>query len=127
MASLVAPDVPNKQRKARRPSQEPTAHDVGRSLNPVLVDMLPAGEAGQTEVARRLKLSVSSLQRGLRAEGQTFRQVLETTRKSLALRYIQEGTYALSEVAYLLGFADQSSMTRAFRRWTGVAPSEYVA
>jgi len=103
------------------------AGPLTRQVQDLLVDMLPAGEAGQAEVARRLTLSVSSLQRGLRSEGQTFRQLLETTRKTLALRYIKEGTYALSDVAYLLGFADQSSMTRAFRRWTGVAPSEYVA
>jgi AraC-like DNA-binding protein len=98
-----------------------------RQVQGLLADMLPAGEASQAQVARRLSISVSSLQRSLRAEGQTFRKLLESTRKTLAQRYIEAGTYTLSDVAYLLGFADQSSMSRAFRRWTGVAPSEYGA
>jgi len=30
-------------------------------------------------------------------------------------------------VAFLLGFADQSNFTRAFRRWTGRTPRQYLA
>jgi AraC-like DNA-binding protein len=38
---------------------------------------------------------------------------------------MQQGVHSVSEVTYLLGFADVSSFSRAFRSWVGVSPSEY--
>jgi AraC-like DNA-binding protein len=70
---------------------------------------------------------MSSLQRALRSEGTSYRDLLEDTRRSLAEQYIAEQNYNLAQIAYLLGFADQSNFTRAFKRWTGMSPSEYRA
>jgi AraC-like DNA-binding protein len=38
---------------------------------------------------------------------------------------MRQGRHSVSEVTYLLGFADVSSFSRAFRNWTGVSPSEF--
>ena len=41
--------------------------------------------------------------------------------------YLQEGRLSLTEIAFLVGFTDQSNFSRAFRRWTGVSPGEWKA
>ena len=46
-------------------------------------------------------------------------------RKDLAMRYLREPEMAICEVAYLLGFSESSALHRAFKRWTGMTPSEF--
>jgi AraC-like DNA-binding protein len=79
--------------------------------------LLPSGEVDQTLVASALQLSRRSMQRKLQQENASFRQLVDETRKDLALRYLQDETLSLAEVAYLLGFAETSSLSRALRRW----------
>ena len=95
-------------------------------LHAILVDLLPSGGVSQEAVAQRLHTSVSTLQRQLRAEGSSYRAVLDKTRRELALHYVADRRYTLSEIAFLLGFADQASMSRAFKRWTGTSPKKYA-
>jgi AraC-like DNA-binding protein len=79
-------------------------------------------EAHANGVARRLHVSTRTLQRKLVAAGTTFRAVCDTSRHGLAQAYLSDPNVSLSEVAFLLGFSDQTSFARAFRRWTGVPP-----
>ena len=69
-------------------------------------------------------MSVRNLQRRLKEVGTTFRTLLETVRKDLASTYLHDPDIEFAEVAFLLGFSDQSAFSRAFRRWTGHSPSE---
>jgi AraC-like DNA-binding protein len=82
-----------------------------------LARTLPQGEVGQEAIARSLNLSLRSMQRKLRQEGTSFRELLEETRRSLAAQYGRDSTLSASEIAYLLGFAEASSFSRAMRRW----------
>ena len=50
-----------------------------------------------------------------------------STRQRLAEDYLRQGRYSLSDIAFLLGYSDQSSFTRAFRRWTGMTPGQFQA
>ena len=72
-------------------------------------------------------MSLRSLQRHLGDEGHTFRGLLEDTRKALAMDYVRGGMHALAEVAFRLGFADQSAFSKAFKRWTGLSPAAYAS
>jgi AraC-like DNA-binding protein len=90
----------------------------------VLVHMLPAGEIDEREVARELNTSPRTLQRRLAAEDHTFRGLLDEVRRSLAVAYTTEGRMSIKEISYLLGFSAPSNFTRAFKRWTGQAPSQ---
>jgi len=83
-------------------------------------------EAGSAEdVARALNVSVRTLQRKLVATGTTFREVSERVRGRLAEGYLTDPEVSIAEVAFLLGFSDQSSFNRAFRRWTGESPGRW--
>jgi AraC-like DNA-binding protein len=99
--------------------------DVALQVHRRLLDLLPQGEASIDKVAGRLHMSRRTLQRHLADEGQTFRGLVDETRKTLAIEYVRNGKYPLVEVAFRLGFGDHSSFTKAFRRWTGLSPSQF--
>lgn len=90
-----------------------------------LQEMLPAGESSIEEVANRLAMSKRSLQRKLSEEMSSYQEVLNATRRDLAQAYLSRSSASLVEIAYLLGFQDANSFSRAFRDWTGRTPGEY--
>lgn len=98
------------------------AGGLSQQLAALLRDLLPSGEPKQKEVCERLGMSARSFQRRLAQEQTTFRDVLNATRHHLALAHLRGGQHSVSEVAFLLGFAEVSAFTRAFKRWTGSSP-----
>lgn len=68
-----------------------------------------------------------SLQRHLGDEGHSFRALLEQTRKTLAMSYVRRRKEPLVQVAFRLGFSDQSAFSKAFKRWTGLSPAASAA
>lgn len=86
---------------------------------------LPNGEPSAEGIAQTLHLSLRSLQRHLADEGTRYEHLLSDTRHALALAHMRDPRCSISEIAYLLGFADTSSFSRAFKRWTGQSPSQY--
>jgi AraC-like DNA-binding protein len=80
------------------------------------------GELGPEGVAARLAVSERTLQRRLREEGVSFAGLEEEVRRGRAFELLRDGQLALFEVAFLLGFSDPSAFSRAFRRWSGMAP-----
>ena len=90
-----------------------------------LMELLPSGAPSKAQVARRLATSPRSLQRLLAAEGTSFSELLADARLALARSYLDEGRLPVTEIAFVLGFADTSAFSRAFRRWTGIAPSDW--
>lgn len=98
---------------------------VATAVSRMLVQTLPSGRSDQETIASRLHRSRSTLQRQLSSEGTSYRDILETTRQALASRYLKEGDYSQAQIAFMIGFADQSNFARAFKRWTGVSPGEF--
>jgi AraC-like DNA-binding protein len=93
----------------------------------VVTQRLSKGEPSQEDVAELLNMSARTLQRKLGDCGITYREILDETRRVLALAYLSAPRHTVSEVTYLLGFSAGSSFTRAFRRWTGQSPSGWRA
>lgn len=91
----------------------------------MILELLPSGEASLQRVAIEMRVGVRSLQRQLRAEGTTFLEMLNTTRKEVAREYLRDNSMDLTEIAFLLGFSEQSTFSRSFRRWTGTSPHQY--
>lgn len=101
--------------------------EQGRSLRDqveaAVLPVLHTGAATADAVARSLLISRQTLYRRLKAEGTSFEQVLDTLRHELALHYLSGRKVSVKETAYLLGFSDPAAFSRAFKRWTGAAPS----
>jgi AraC-like DNA-binding protein len=98
---------------------------LSRQVKARLIEQMPSGRVSQDTVASALHMSSRTLQRRLQEEGTSYKQLLAETRHELATRYMTRSDSQVSEVAYLLGFSEVGNFTRAFKRWTGVAPSEY--
>ena len=98
---------------------------VATEIRQMLIQMLPSGRTDQETVAERLYRSRSTLQRQLKSEGTSYREILESTRQSLAEQYLKDGTYSQADIAFMTGFADQSNFARAFKRWTGKSPGQF--
>ncbi len=90
---------------------------IERSLR----DGTPTADA----VARTLGVGARSLARRLREEGQTFGGLLSSVRQARVRTLLGDPNLTQAEVAFLLGYRDQASFHRAFRRWFGTTPAAF--
>ena len=86
---------------------------------------LSGGNPQLNKVAGALGLTSWTLQRRLRSLDVTFNDLVRAARRDLALRYVAEPHIPMTEIAFLLAYADLSACSRAFRQWTGMAPAHY--
>jgi len=93
------------------------AHHIASSLG--------SGGASLGQVAASLSMSPRTLQRRLAEHRVEFSDLVEGVRRSLAETYVAQTEYSFTEVALLVGYSETSSFSRAFRRWTRLAPQEY--
>ncbi|NIR59551.1 MAG: AraC family transcriptional regulator [Gammaproteobacteria bacterium] len=77
------------------------------------------------KVAAGLGMTSWTLQRRLKSLNVSFHDLVQASRRDLALRYVAEPHIPLTEVAFLLGYSELSAFSRAFRQWTGMAPARY--
>jgi AraC-like DNA-binding protein len=101
--------------------------NVAARCKAVLLERLASGESPEADIAKALHMSRRTLQRKLAEADLTYQQLVDDTRRDLALRYIEDPGKSITEITFLLGFSGQSAFTRAFRRWTGTAPTDYRA
>jgi AraC-like DNA-binding protein len=98
---------------------------TSREVVSKIVQQLPDGPPSQKEIAGALNVSNRTLQRKLKDEGTSFVDLLQDTRLKLAQKYLARPDRSVVETAYLLGFSEPSTFSRAFKRWTGLAPADY--
>lgn len=77
------------------------------------------------EVANRLHVSGSTLQRRLALEGTSFQSLKDKLRRDLAIERLTTSKTPVAQLAVDLGFADATAFNRAFKLWTGSTPSSY--
>lgn len=109
-------------------AQQLAAHskaDLVSRCEAFLLKQLTSGEPSVGDLVKALGMSRRTLQRKLREMGTSYHEILEETRYELAKRYLQESARSVTEITFLLGFSEQGAFTRAFKRWSGTAPSSY--
>ena len=88
---------------------------------------LPTGQCSIERCAKKLGNSVRALQAHLSDCGVKFSDILEKQRVELAQVYLEQPELSLDDIAALLGYSEQSSFGRAFKRWTGATPQRFRA
>jgi len=76
-------------------------------------------------VAVELGLTRRTLQRRLADVGVKFSDLVDVTRRDMALARLLTGVGSLKALSLDLGYSDQAHFTRSFKRWTGSAPTIY--
>ena len=99
--------------------------DISHRLRQVLLPLMPKCEATLEHAALALGMSPRSLQRHLDQESFKFQEILDLVRQELARIYLRDPQLSILDVSLLLGYAEQSSFTRAFRNWFGATPSSW--
>jgi AraC-like DNA-binding protein len=90
---------------------------AGAATRVAIRETIGADPPSLQRVAAALHISERTLQRQLHREGTTFAAQLDVVRRELAEQWLAEGRLTRTEIAYLLGFSQPSSLSRALRRW----------
>ncbi|MDJ0765237.1 MAG: AraC family transcriptional regulator [Myxococcota bacterium] len=110
-----------KQMLSTLPKSDPQVQEVRRAI----FEALSSGDLAMRSIGRKLGISQSSLRARLAKQNLTYRYLLFTMRRDLALSYLENKQWTITDIAFILGFSDPSAFKRTFRRWTGKTPSEY--
>lgn len=98
---------------------------VVAAVRAAIVRNLAQDRARLSLIAAEMGVTPRTLQRKLAEAGTSFQQVLDRTRHELAQDYLKQGKWSLAEIAFMLGYQEQSSFCHAFKEWTGVNPGAY--
>ncbi len=96
-----------------------------RKTSKEIIRLLPGKAPTENDIAFAMNMSKRNLQRKLKDVDLTYGTLSTDIRRGLAKEYIRDLSLSLSEVAYLLGYSDQSTFTRAFGSWFNQSPKRY--
>lgn len=105
----------------------PADDDLVSTVERAVASAMSRGVPDIEVVATQLGMGSRTLQRRLADAETGFQELVDTVRRSYAERYLADNRLALTEVAFLVGFAEPSNSHRAFRRWTVTTPAAYRA
>jgi AraC-like DNA-binding protein len=105
---------------ARLPAAASYADHVRRAI----AHAIQRGSLTVTAVAREMHASPRTVQRRLADAGTTHTRLVDEVRRELAMRYIESPRLSITEIAFLLGYEDEGSFRRTFRKWTGKSPTQ---
>jgi AraC-like DNA-binding protein len=94
-------------------------------LRELIARWLVTGRPPIRSTSREVAMSVRTLQRRLADRGWSYTELVDDVRRSVAQSRVADLQTPFKAVAMDLGFAEQASFTRAFRRWTGLTPRQY--
>ena len=106
-------------------TSRPLSIDLPDQMRRHITRVIRHGRASINECAAAFGWHVRTFQRRLKAAGVTYDELLETTRYDLAVHYLKQRHLSLTEIGSLLGYAELSTFSRAFRRWSGCSPQTF--
>ena len=78
-------------------------------------------------IAQLFNITPRTLQRRLQQEGTNFQDELKYFRTQQAKQLLSNKQLTICEIAFQMGFSDNSAFHKAFKRWTGLTPKDYQA
>lgn len=90
----------------------------------LITENLPSGKISDEDVADKLNINIRTFQRKLRAAQTNFRTILNEVRQDLAKIHIHDSATSLLEIAFILGYTEYSSFSRAYKKWNGISPGK---
>ena len=136
-AALLAMPVPNAdagmypvlqqhaERLLKEREDERERHGIVAQVRACVIRNLAKDRVRLASIADELGLSQRTLQRKLSEAGASFQQVLDSARHALARDYLRQRGLSLADIAFLLGYQEQSAFTHAFREWSGMNPGAW--
>lgn len=94
-------------------------------LRDSVVQSIHDGSPNVDYVAKLMGTSSRTLHRKLEARKLKFRNILRDVRRNLAENYLSQDALTIVEIAFLLGYSEQSTFTRAFSSWNGTTPAQF--
>ncbi|MGB5318253.1 AraC family transcriptional regulator ligand-binding domain-containing protein [Eudoraea sp.] len=92
----------------------------------LIKDALPSGIPSITSISEILGMSNRTLTRRLSENGLTFRDLIQKKQEEVSKYLLKKSNPNLVEITFETGFSEQSAFNRAFKRWTGKTPVEYM-
>lgn len=96
-----------------------------QDIEALLMRELLKGEATLQHISQLLGMPPRTLQSRLSAAGLSYRDLVERVRLKLALQHLSDHQTPLTQIASLLGYANQTGFQSAFKKWTGLTPGEF--
>ena len=87
---------------------------------------LKAGSPTPESIAQDLNMGTRTLQRLLKEDGTSFKEILKQLRQEHA-KYMLDASEPIAKVAFSLGYDDPGAFSKAFKAWFGLSPSDYLA
>jgi|APTNR8051073442_1049403.scaffolds.fasta_scaffold08896_2 AraC-like DNA-binding protein len=97
--------------------------DLVQQIEELVARQLANGDCSLAGIAQQLAMNDRTLQRRLVAQGVRFSEILDRVRQRQAREFLAQVAPPLAEVATLLGYCDQRSLSRACLRWFGATPA----
>lgn len=97
--------------------------DLACQIEELIARQLASGGCSLVDIARQLMMHERTLQRRLDAQQIRFADLLDRVRQQQAREFLRQPALPLAEVANLLGYSEQRSLSRACRRWFGTTPA----
>jgi AraC-like DNA-binding protein len=94
-------------------------------LRQYISEQLPYGVPEIGRFSESAGMSIRSIQRRLEVIGTKYKTEIERVRQELCYRHLDNADLSLVDIAFMLGFSDQSAFHKAFRRWHGCSPGEF--
>lgn len=102
-----------------------SANKVAVDVENLIKDALPSGIPSIQKVGAHMGMSNRTLARRLSENGITFRDLIQKTQEGVARDLLKNTERSISEIAFETGFSEQSTFSRAFKRWTGYSPVNF--
>lgn len=127
MRPIVEAQADASLRALERERENDPANELVRRVSSLIADELAKGTATVESIAPLMALSTRTLNRRLADAGTSFRALCEAVRRARAESLLGDAAVSLAEISFMLGYQEQSTFQRAFKRWTGMTPGEFRA